>query len=84
MYTIATMPKGVFLYDKAERDRLILAAMGKGHRNERIAKDLGLTPGTVRIYVSEILAQLNAQTRTEAVMVAMERGLIPSPRRGAP
>lgn len=80
MYNPGDMPKGQFVYSKAQRDRAILLAMRAGHTNTRIARDLGLSPGTVRNYVSEILAELGAATRTEAVVTAMERGMIPSPR----
>lgn len=71
-----TVPKGITQYQKPERDRLILAAMAKGNTNPQIAKSLGLTHGTVRVYVSELLTELGARTRTAAVMKALERGLI--------
>jgi DNA-binding NarL/FixJ family response regulator len=75
------VPKGITLYQKPERDRLILAAMAKGSTNPQIAKSLGLTHGTVRVYVSELLTELGARTRTAAIMEAIHRGLIDAPSR---
>ncbi len=74
------MPKGVFVYTKAQRDRLILAALRDGKTNTQIGRNLGLSSGTVRNYVSELMAELGASTRTGAVVAAMERGMLPAPR----
>lgn len=74
------MPKGVFLYRKHERQRAILVALVKGSTGPEIARALGLSRATVRMYVSELLSDLGARTRTQAVCVAMERGIIDAPR----
>jgi len=76
------VPKGQFLYTKDQRDRLILAAMRQGKTNPQIARALGLTPNTIRAYVQQILTDLGAHTRTEAVMLAIEAGILPAPRTG--
>lgn len=58
------------------RDVKILDLISQGLSNREIAEKLSLTPGTVRIYVSNILARLNVSNRAEAVSLALKRGLI--------
>lgn len=61
------------------REREILGLIAKGLRNREIAELLGTSEGTVRIHVSHILEKLNASDRTEAAVVAIERGIVPLP-----
>lgn len=75
------MPKGKRQYRRGERERAILAGLARGKTNPQIARAMGLTDGTVRIYVSELMADLDADTRIGIVIVAMERGLLPLPAR---
>jgi len=75
------VPKGVFQYSKAQRDRLILLGLRAGRTNPQIARSMGLANQTVKGYVTELLEELGANTRTEIVMVAMSRGLILMPTR---
>jgi two-component system, NarL family, response regulator LiaR len=58
------------------RERDILPLLASGLTNKGIAQELGLTHGTVRIYVSGILAKLGAANRTEATAVAIREGLV--------
>lgn len=60
------------------RERDILPLLAMGLTNKGIARELGLTEGTVRIYVSAILAKLGAANRTEASVVAIRENLIDS------
>jgi DNA-binding CsgD family transcriptional regulator len=57
-----------------EFDVLKLLAAGKS--NPEIADALFIGRGTVRTHVSNILAKLGARTRTEASMLARDRGLV--------
>jgi DNA-binding NarL/FixJ family response regulator len=50
-----------------------LIVEGKG--NKAIADDLGLAQGTVKNYVSRILEKLNARSRTELAVKALNRRL---------
>lgn len=59
-----------------EREREILQYVAKGESNKRIARDLGITEGTVKTHLQSILAKLDATSRTEAVAIAHKRGLI--------
>ncbi len=58
------------------REMQVLQCLDKGKTNGEIAELLHLTPGTIRIYVSALLAKLGARNRTEAVSVAVTKGLI--------
>ncbi|GAA3581474.1 response regulator transcription factor [Nonomuraea rosea] len=57
-----------------EADVLRLVAGGAGATD--IAARLHLTPGTVRNYLTAIVAKLNARNRTDAVRIATESGWI--------
>jgi two-component system NarL family response regulator len=61
------------------RDLRILQHIGEGLSNKEIAEKMSLTAGTVRIYVSNILARLGVANRAEAVSLAIRRGLIRPP-----
>ncbi len=52
--------------------RLIVA----GRSNLEIARELGITEGTVKAHVKAILAKLNARDRTQAATIALKRGLV--------
>jgi len=54
----------------------VLRLLVGGKRNREIATALEITEGTVKLHVSSILGKLGAVDRTEAVTVALQRGLI--------
>jgi two-component system, NarL family, response regulator LiaR len=58
------------------RERDILPLLASGLTNKGIARELGLTEGTVRIYVSAILTKLGAANRTEASVMAIRERLV--------
>jgi DNA-binding NarL/FixJ family response regulator len=58
------------------RERQVLELVAKGKSNREIAATLGITEATVKCHVSVILSRLNASDRTQAVMTALQRGLI--------
>jgi DNA-binding NarL/FixJ family response regulator len=62
--------------DLSTREREVLLLVAKGQSNKDIACALGITEATVKCHVSVILARLNANDRTEAVVNAIRRGLI--------
>lgn len=53
---------------------LQLVADGKG--NKEIAVALSISEGTVKTHVSSILAKLDAADRTQAVTIALKRGIL--------
>jgi DNA-binding NarL/FixJ family response regulator len=58
------------------RETEVLELLQRGYCNKTIARDLGIAPGTVKAHVKGILEKLDATTRTQAVAVATERGLV--------
>ncbi len=62
--------------DLSTRELEVLRLMAEGKRNREIAGDLFLAEKTIKAHVSSILRKLNAEDRTEAVTIALRRGLI--------
>ena len=60
----------------SERELEILKLLAQGASNRQIAGQLYLAEGTVKNYISSILAKLNAQDRTQAALRARELGLL--------
>ena len=60
----------------SERETEVLALIAKGQINKEIAAALGVTEGTVKLHVTNILAKLEVNARTEALVVAVQRGII--------
>jgi non-specific serine/threonine protein kinase len=59
-----------------EREQEVLLLLAAGRTNPEIGDVLFIGRGTVRTHVSNILAKLGAKTRTEAALIARERGLL--------
>ena len=59
-----------------ERERQVLALIAEGMTNKEIAQQLSLSHGTVRVYVSHVLAKLGVSNRTEAARLALEHNLV--------
>ncbi len=60
----------------SERETDVLALIAKGNSNKEIAVTLGVTEGTVKLHVTNILSKLEVNARTEALVVAVQRGII--------
>jgi DNA-binding CsgD family transcriptional regulator len=58
------------------RERECLACISRGASSKFAARELGLSSHTVDEHVRSAMAKLGATTRTEAVMRAMEQGLL--------
>jgi DNA-binding NarL/FixJ family response regulator len=58
------------------REREVLNLIVQGRSNKEIATDLGITESTVKCHVSVILMRLNVNDRTQAVVTALQRGLV--------
>jgi two-component system response regulator DesR len=57
-----------------DRERQILQRAGDGRSSAEIASELRLSEGTVRNYLSEAIAKLNAANRIDAARIARSRG----------
>jgi DNA-binding NarL/FixJ family response regulator len=58
-----------------DRERSVLKLLAQGQSNKNIGKNLQLTEGTVKGYVSNILAKLKLEDRTQAALLAVKLGL---------
>jgi DNA-binding NarL/FixJ family response regulator len=58
------------------RQREILQMLADGMQTDAVARQLGLSTETVRTHTKRILAKLHADTRTQAVAIAIRNGLI--------
>lgn len=58
-----------------QRERSVLELIARGMSNRQIGDELHLTEGTVKGYVSTILAKLKLEDRTQAALFAVQRGL---------
>jgi len=58
------------------REMDVLKLMAQGLPNRRIAEQLAVNERTVKFHVSTILSKLGAANRTEAISLAVVRGLI--------
>ncbi|MFN8507476.1 MAG: response regulator transcription factor [Dehalococcoidia bacterium] len=63
--------------DLTAREREVLTLMAAGLPNKTIALRLGISEHTAKFHVGTVLAKLGAASRTEAVMTAARRGLLP-------
>jgi NarL family two-component system response regulator LiaR len=63
-------------HDLSAREREVLALMVQGLRNPEIAERLVVGRSTVKFHVSSILGKLGAQSRTEAVALAIQHHLV--------
>lgn len=59
-----------------DRERQVLALVGRGQTNDEIAKNLVLSPLTAKTHVSRIMSKLGARDRAQLVIIAYETGLV--------
>ncbi|RDS80851.1 DNA-binding response regulator [Dyella monticola] len=58
------------------RELQVLGHVAGGLSNKRIATHMGISVETVKTHMKSILAKVNASDRTQAVVIAMRRGII--------
>jgi DNA-binding NarL/FixJ family response regulator len=61
--------------DLTDSERSVLRAMATGANNAAIARELSLSPKTVRNYISNIFRKLQVADRAQAIVIAREAGL---------
>jgi len=60
----------------SEREVEVIGLISKGKSNKEIGKLLFVTDNTVKMHVKNILSKLEASDRTQAVVIAIQRGLL--------
>jgi DNA-binding NarL/FixJ family response regulator len=58
------------------RETEVMRLVAGGYSNREIAEALGAAEGTVKVHVSSILAKLGVRDRVQAVLRALEGGLL--------
>lgn len=72
-----------YIADSFSRDRLtgretdVLQLLAQGCCNKTIARELGIGVGTVKSHVKGVFDKLGAKARTQAVVLAARRGMLP-------
>jgi DNA-binding NarL/FixJ family response regulator len=62
--------------DLTPREHEVLRLAAKGLRNRDIARVIGRTEETVKVHLKHVMAKLSVEDRTEAVTLALQRGII--------
>lgn len=62
------------------RDRDVLQRLAAGATNREIAADLALSEGTVKNYISTVLAKTSLHDRTQLALFAMRHGFAVPPQ----
>jgi two-component system nitrate/nitrite response regulator NarL len=63
------------LSELTPREREILCHLAEGQSNKVIARNLGISDGTVKLHVKAILRKLGVHSRVEAAVIAVEKNL---------
>ena len=63
------------LSELTPREMEIIEHLAIGQSNKVIARELGITDGTVKLHVKAILRKLGVSSRVEAAVIAVEQGL---------
>lgn len=58
------------------RELEVLRLVSTGQRNKEIAAELSIAEDTVKMHVRNLMAKLGASDRTEAVTIALRRGIL--------
>lgn len=60
----------------SEKERIVLQAIARGYRSKEIASDMGISERTVKAHLTSIYNKLGVNSRSQAVAVAVERGIV--------
>ncbi|MCK8678894.1 MULTISPECIES: response regulator transcription factor [Streptomyces] len=59
----------------SDREREVLALLGEGLSNADVGRRIHMSEGTIKSYVSRILAKLDCENRVQAALLARDAGL---------
>ena len=60
----------------SKRERQILQMVANGKTTKEVARDLGISPHTVKTHLERIFEKLGANDRAQAVAIALRQGLV--------
>lgn len=63
----------------SDRELEVLGLLPRGASNKEIAEELSISPYTVKTHLRNIFGKLGVSSRTEAITVAMEQGILSVP-----
>jgi DNA-binding CsgD family transcriptional regulator len=76
LFNVWLRRKIVFNRTLSEQEKLVLLLASQGKSSKEIAKDLNISPGTVRNYEREITRKLNVKNMRHAVAIGIKYGEI--------
>jgi DNA-binding NarL/FixJ family response regulator len=65
-----------FMSPLTPKEMEVLQYMAEGYLNKQIADKLDVTEQTIKNHITSILRKLNANARTQAVVIAIKKGLV--------
>ncbi len=68
----------------SSRESEILTLLAQGKSNKEIASELVISVNTVKVHISNIFQKLEISSRAEAMMYALEQGIIEAPQQETP
>lgn len=72
---VSAMAPSRMLAELTPRELEILCHLAEGQSNKVIARNLGISDGTVKLHVKAILRKLDVHSRVEAAVIAVEQNL---------
>ncbi|MCL4863057.1 MAG: response regulator transcription factor [Caldilineaceae bacterium] len=76
--TATTPPRQTSLVEPlSDRELEVLVLIAAGHSNREIGAQLFIEVGTVKRHITNIFGKLGATSRTQAIAVARQLGLLP-------
>jgi DNA-binding CsgD family transcriptional regulator len=70
-------PKAQAALGLSDRELQVLHELAAGHSNKEIARQLQVSPNTIKTHVARLFEKLGAKRRTEAIRRARELGIVP-------
>ena len=74
--TVPTSASELLFEPLTPREREVLVGVAAGLTNKQIAARLGISDRTVQFHLGNVLGKLGVASRTEAAVLALQRGLV--------